>query len=112
MSADFTIREGDRLPPLEFTCEDADGPVDLSGATLTVRLKSQRTGLSVLTATATMEADQVANKGQGYYNWSDGDTSGKAGDHDAVVHVSFASGRAETFPNRGAFTVHIAPAFP
>lgn len=31
---DFTIKEGDLLPPIEATLSDRDGPINLTGATV------------------------------------------------------------------------------
>lgn len=94
--ADFTIKQGDRLPTLRVTCQDANGTaVDVTGATVEFHMTNQSTGALVVNAAGTLVTPA---SGIVEYQWAAGDTD-TAGDYWAEFEVTFASGKQETFPN-------------
>ena len=103
--ADFTIKQGDRLPEIYATLADADGaPVDLTGASVRLHLASVSTGALTLDAAASVLNPPTA--GGVRYSWQDADT---AADDDlrGEFQVTFSDGRVETFPNDDYFSVSV-----
>lgn len=105
--ADFTIKQGDRLPSLTATLYDANNAVvDLSsgvtGVTFSMRRRPQRA------ATITNEDAVIvdAETGQVRYDWAAGDTA-TAGDFEGEFTVNYTSGQSLTFPNFGYIGIYI-----
>jgi hypothetical protein len=77
-SADLEFSVGDRLVPLRFRLVNADGtPIDLTGATVTLKMVRDLDGVVKVTAgPCTIEDPPTA--GQGFYQWAapDVDTAG------------------------------------
>lgn len=104
MSADFAIKQGDRLPALRVTCQDADNvAVNLSGATASLKMKRRATGAT--TSSYTMSIVDAA-AGIVQYAWGATDTA-TVGTYDAEVVVTFADTRQETFPNNAYIVIQI-----
>lgn len=94
--ADFTIKRGDRLPPIQATLKDAAGTaVNLTGATVTLLMTAQGASSPSVNAAATVTN---AAGGQVQYDWGTSDTA-TAGTYYAEFEVTFASGKKQTFPN-------------
>lgn len=102
--ADFTIKQGDRLPEIECYLKDATGAaVDLTGASVTFAWRKREA------TTASSGAGTVvgsATAGRVKYSWGASDTT-TVGTYDAEWEVTFASGLKETFPNGGHLEVVI-----
>lgn len=104
MAADFTIRQGDRLPIIVATLVDQDDEaLDLTGVS-GVSLKYRRKGSqTVITRTATIT--DAAN-GQVRYDWVADDTA-TAGEMYAEWEIDYGSGIYLTVPNSGAFVIEV-----
>jgi hypothetical protein len=103
--SDFTITKGNRLPELTATLADANGAINLSGAT--VRLVTRAYGdtdvtLDVAAAIVSAAAGTVK------YAWAAGQTD-EPGDFFAAWVITFADGRKLTVPNDGVITIEIVP---
>jgi hypothetical protein len=100
MAADFEMKQGDTLPVLEFTCRDANGPVDISTA-LTATVHVVKGGVVAVNAAATILDDGIDTtlKGKGKYAWAVIDTDTELGLYDFEVEVDWGGGKILTFPN-------------
>lgn len=64
-------KAGEIPDPLTYTFKERDGtPIDLTGCTAVVVVK--RSGTDAVTLSATVDADQVANRGDVTLTWADG----------------------------------------
>ena len=89
----LTITQGDTLPALEYTIEDEDGTVDLTGATVEIHLRPvDDTTTTTLTATISDAAS-----GEIEYEWAAEDTD-TAGLYVAEFEVTFDDGSVRTYP--------------
>lgn len=106
MSDRFNIKQGNLLPTLRVQCLDGDGePVDLTTATAqTFSMRLAETGVVKITGGACTVVSSTA--GTVDYAWSGTDTN-TAGDYEGEVTVTFAAGKASTFPGLGRIGVHI-----
>lgn len=87
--------QGDTKPDLVVTLANANGPQDLTGATVQMRLKSSIATDPILTANMTV--DVPATAGQVRYVWQPSDTAVPKV-YTAEFVVTFAGGGVETFP--------------
>lgn len=101
--ADYTIKQNDTHPPLDATLSDASGPVDLTGATVKLLLKSLGSGTTTLVGDCTLTG---ALTGQVRYTWVEGDTAA-VNTYNGEFEVTWPSLKKTTFPNTGYFTVEI-----
>lgn len=92
----FYLKRNDQLSVIRATLADANGAVDLSGATVRFHLQRRLTGTIKVDQPATVD---IADAGQVSYAWAEGDTD-TAGIYDAEWEVTFGDGRPLTFPNR------------
>ncbi len=99
----FSITTGDRLPALVATLSPL--PSTLVGATVVLRLRSEETGLLTVDAPGAVLS---ATNGTVQYDWGVSDTD-TVGVYRGEFVVTFATGRQETFPSPGFFSVHITP---
>lgn len=104
---DFYIKQNDTSPVLLATITDADGPVNLTSASVTFYMA--RAVGSVKTVIASGAATITnATAGQVSYTWA-GDDTAISGIHIAEFEVVFADASKETFPNDGYILIHITP---
>ena len=108
MAANWTMKKGDLLPILDVTLEDANGAVDLSGATsinFKMVLNDNLGSAPKIDAAATPDPDQVTNKGKCTYTWASDDT-----DTVGVFYGEFEAdyaGKKLTFPNDSYYIIAI-----
>lgn len=101
----LSMKVGDRAPLLRaMLVDDAGNPVNLTGATVTFRMKS-RSGGSLKVNAAASVVDAV--NGVAQYTWAATDTD-TAGYYRAEFGVSFG-GPMETVPASGTMTVVLTP---
>jgi len=104
----WTGRQGDRAKPFPFTCEDANGPVNISTATAVKFHLSQGPGRTALINAACTVIDDgtLGLRGMGEYRWAPGDTDDLVGLYMAEIEVTFATGLPLTFPDgKGAYSL-------
>lgn len=102
--ADFTIAQGDTLPAVTATLSDANGPVDLTGASVTFSLTLGN--VAVIADRACTITDATA--GQVSVAWQPGDTL-DYGNAFAQFKATWADGR-RSFPNNRMLDFAITPA--
>ena len=105
---DWTGRQGDTEKLFEFTCADANGRVDLSGA-LAVRFHLAKAAGKpiIIDADATVLDDGTgsqdiasgAPQGDGQYEWLPTETDDLIGAYVAEIEVTMADGKPLTFPD-------------
>jgi hypothetical protein len=100
--SDLFYKVGDTSPPLEATLRDANGPVDLTGASVRLHINRQHATKPFLNVAASIvnpnqPPDQL---GKVRYQWESGDLS-EAGNFDVEWFVTWADGAEATFPNAG-----------
>jgi len=104
---DFVIKRGDLLPVITATLKDANGAaVDLTGTAVKLLMKKVGGTSAKVNATATVDPDQVTNKGKVSYAWVGTDTD-TGGVYEAEWEVTFAGGKKQTFPNPEYLVVRI-----
>lgn len=99
----FQIKRGDTKTPLKVALSDDQGPVDLTGATVTF-VMSAWSGKRTINNGSAQVVD--ATNGVAWYVFNPGETD-VAGTYRAEFHVSYSDGRYETFPTLGYITVTI-----
>lgn len=101
------MKRGDLLPVFVATLYGADNlPVDLTSATsVNLALKYTTGGTPIYYLTMVKDPDQNANRGKCSYEWVAGNTD-TPGTFNGEIVVSF-SGKEQTFPTNGYFTVSI-----
>lgn len=98
--ADFYLKKNDTGPALVATLADSEGnAVSLSGATARFHMRVRGAAALTTDAAATVDPDQVTNKGKVTYSWAAADTD-VAGEFEGEFQVTFGGGVIETFPNR------------
>ena len=103
----FAIKQNDLLPVLTATLKDALGvAVDLTGATAVFRMGLVGAATLKVNTAATVDPDQVANKGKITYNWTGTDTD-TVGIYEGEFTVTLSGGKQQTFPNPRHIVVHI-----
>lgn len=106
--ADFTIKKGDLLPPIEAILKDANGNVvDLTDATeVNFIMQAQDSDTTKINTKAGTPAEIVnALGGQVRYSWVSTDTD-TPGLYFAEFEVDWSS-VLQTFPNKGFIIVEI-----
>ena len=99
--SDFFLKRNDLLPVLAATLEDADGAIDLAGATVKLLMRDRALGTVKVNAAATVV--QVGDgtdgsKGKVSYTWA-GTNTDTAGTYDAEWQITFSTGKTLTVPN-------------
>lgn len=100
-----SIKAGD-TEPLVATLSDANGPVNLAGASVSFRMKSRVAGAGHDPIAATAELLQgvdvgtgrITNKGMVQYVWAAGETD-TPGVYGIEWAVTFGDGKQRTWPN-------------
>jgi hypothetical protein len=101
----YYVKQGDTAPVATATLLDPSGAaVSLSGAVVRFHMSNATT--VIVDALATVDADQVLNKGKVTYQWLTANTA-TAGTFRAEWQVTFADATIQTFPNFGYDTVQI-----
>jgi hypothetical protein len=85
---------GDTAPPLRATLANADGPQDLTGATVVARLKRSTDGEVVQ---VTMDIDDDPTSGVVTHDWDPAETD-EVLKYTVEFVVTFSGGGVETFP--------------
>lgn len=105
--SDFEIKSGDTGPALIATLHDENHePVNLNGATVTMRMRSVNGGPLVIDSPATIVGSPL--DGNVSYQWQAGDTD-EVGNYEVEWDVLYLSGQSQTFPTEGYTTVTIIP---
>lgn len=94
---DFYIKRGDRMPFLYVTLEDANGPVNLTGATLAFNGRLQGSTALVADTGGQVVVDSAPG-GDAHYEWGTVLTF-TAGIYECEFEVTFANGKKLTHPN-------------
>lgn len=95
MANTFYLKKGDTNPKIEAVLSDSLGPVDLTGATVTIRMSIEGGTDTLLEETATIQSP--ATDGGVEYQWQTGDTD-TIGTHIVEWKVVFADSSISTFP--------------
>lgn len=103
--ADIEIKRNDTRPFLDSTLSDANGPVDLTDATVKFFMEDV-SGNTVVnqTSTGALVTLQDTTGGKVRYKWQAADTS-TGGEFRAEWEVTFSDGSKASFPNDGYLSV-------
>ncbi len=102
------IKKGDRLPPLDATCEDAEGkPIDLSSGPPDVKFYMRRSGEAANLINGAAMTIVDAPNGKVRYAWQAGDSI-TPGRYIGEIKVDFGAGGLMTFPNDGYLDITIS----
>lgn len=98
LQANFFLKKDDLVPQIQSRLVDPSGYVDLTGATVTFRMRLMNT-------TGARKVDAVASivdaaTGLVQYTWVSGDTD-TPGYYDMEWHVVLSNDATVTFPNNG-----------
>lgn len=109
--SDFVIRAGSTSPPLEVTLTDVvdgvEGPVNLTGATVTMRMRRTESGPLVITdGPVSVVGDPL--QGKVAYQWQLADTD-EHGMYVVQWRAVFSGGGIQYYPTQGYTTVEITP---
>lgn len=104
---DFTIKSGDTAPALTATLYDGTTPLNLTGASVTLRMRAVGFALPVLDDVPAVIVAPPED-GKVSYSWQTGDTD-EPGDFEVEWTVTFAGGAVQTFPTAGYTEVQIEP---
>lgn len=106
------IIQGD-TDPLVMTIEDANGPINVAGSTVRIRMKSKVTGAghtpiySLCTVLQGLDGSgRITNKGMVQYAWAAGETDVPAV-YGIQVEVTLPNGKVRSFPNDRMVTFEI-----
>lgn len=102
--ADYSIKQGDRLPTIQAQLTDEDGTaINLTGCTLQFVVRSSETGLLLFKKSATID---TAATGMVSYAWDVGDTDSN-GLFNGEFEVTFSDGRKLTSPTKTYISIDI-----
>lgn len=99
----FTIKQGDTLPLLERTLQDANGAIDLSNAAA-VRFHMYSGAAAKIDAACSVVAP--ATSGVVRYTWASADTD-TVGTYYSEFEVTYLDGTVITVPNSGWMLVNV-----
>lgn len=95
---------GNTAYPATFTLSDKNGTVDLTGATVTMKM-TNIAGV-VKTYSACTVLNQTTNRGQARYDWTAGDVD-TVGVFYIKVYVVFSNGKTATWPTKNPESLEI-----
>lgn len=101
--ADYTIKQHDTWPPIEATLSDDVGPMDLTGATVKLLLKSAGAGTTLVEGVCEIVS---AAGGTVKYEWDPADTA-SVNTFSGEFEITWANSTITTVPNDGYFSVEI-----
>lgn len=104
--SDFSIKSGNTAPALVSTLYDGDTPLNLTGATVRMKMRRVAGGPLTIDSPATIVGDPTL--GTVSYQWVIADTS-EVGDFEVEWEVTYVGGAKQTFPTEGYTTVNIEP---
>lgn len=93
----FTMKKNDTGVPLRVILKDDDGPIDLTGWAVRFVMTPQGSLTRKVDATATVDSDQAANKGQVTYQWGSADVD-TVGVYECEFVCTIPGGKQITFP--------------
>jgi len=108
MATTITIPSGDTAPDIVATLSNASGVQDLSGATVTLRLRLQGTSTRL---SLSCTVDSPGSGGTVRHVRVSGDNLVR-GTYEAEFHVVFAGGAVQTFPSAEANTIVVRDPIP
>ena len=99
MANKFYLKKGDTYPDfLVQLLDEDDVPIDLTGATVLVKISEPGAGNLLISETATVVTPQTGNDiGKVFYVWQAGNTD-IVGTYKAEWQVTFSNGKKATFP--------------
>lgn len=104
--ADFTIKKGDLLPPLDAILKDANGKaVDLTAASGGVKFSMIASDSDTPKISCVTAGVPSAESGQVQYLWTGTDTD-VVGKYFGEFEVDWGT-KKQTFPNKGFITIEI-----
>lgn len=102
----YTLKRGDRQPPLRALLLDAlSRPIDLSGATVTFNMKPKPGCTGDQIEGGTVAVNDIA-KADVQYEWMPGDTD-VAGGYSGEFRITFSDASFESVPNDGMIDIQI-----
>lgn len=102
--ADFTMKENDLLPEIQYQLTDSAGPIDLTGATVLFIMSVDEGTPNKVAAAATIVTPST---GMVKYTWAGTDTD-TPGTYHAEWEITI-SGKKITVPNDGHISIEILP---
>lgn len=103
--SDFSIKSGSTAPALTVTLYDGASPLNLTGATVRMRMRRVSGGTLAIDAAASV---LDAENGIVSYQWVPADTD-EAGDFEVEWEVTFSGGAEQVFPTEGYTLVTVEP---
>lgn len=101
----FSIKQNDLLPALSAVLNDADGPVDLTGAS-SIAFHMRPVGSTTATTLTGTASIVNAATGEVRYTWAGSDTA-TAGAYECEWEITWPGSKKMTFPSKGYDTVVI-----
>lgn len=111
MSSSITIPEGDTARDLFFVLEDANGPADLNGVTVTLNLTDPATGAAVTEICTVVDPTAaVGDPNRGRCRVSAAFRAAWAsGEYEAEVEAEYVGGALDVWPSEAHNLVRIRP---
>lgn len=103
---DFVIKSGSTGPPIVVTLLDGSNPVNLTGATVRMRMRAVSGGPLVIDSPATIVGSPL--EGTVSYQWQEADVD-TVGNFEVEWEVTYLGGGEQVFPTEGYTTVTIEP---
>lgn len=101
--ADFNLKQHDTWPPMEATLRDANVPIDLTGSSVLMLLKTSSGG-TLFSRTCTIVAP--GTDGNVKYDWIPADTA-NVNAFNMEFEITFPDGKIATIPNVGYYSVEV-----
>lgn len=101
--ADFTLKQHDTWPPIEATLSDQHGPLDLTGATVKLILKTAGGSPTTVIGACTLVSP---SSGIVEYVWVVGDTA-TVNTYQGEFEITWPDSTVSTVPNDSYFAVAV-----